>query len=112
MTDYVLAPAYTGIQYWNSDKSDLVEVRRAPGQEAEVPSDIPEDEAKRLLKLGAIVEASGAEAESAPEVSSPEEPKGNASRAEWAAYADSLGLTVEPSASREDIKQAISDSRS
>ena len=34
-------------------------------------------------------------------------PRGNASREDWAAYADSLGVTYDPEAKREDIKEAI-----
>lgn len=34
-------------------------------------------------------------------------PKGNASRDEWAAYADSLGVTYGEDAKRDDIKAAI-----
>ena len=35
------------------------------------------------------------------------EPRGNGSREEWAAYADSLGVTYDPEAKRGDIKDAI-----
>lgn len=35
------------------------------------------------------------------------EPKGNASRAEWAAYADSLGVEYPEDAKRDDIKAAV-----
>jgi hypothetical protein len=109
---YVLAPAFAGVQFWNADKSDLVEVRRQPGQKAEIPADIPAEEAKRLLSLGAIVEPEKVQdEESAPETLVPEEPAGNASRDEWAKYADSLGLTLEPGMGRDDIKQAVADSR-
>lgn len=34
-------------------------------------------------------------------------PKGNASREEWAAHADSLGVTYAEDAKREDIKAAV-----
>jgi len=34
-------------------------------------------------------------------------PKGNASRQEWANYADSLGVEYDENAKREDIKAAI-----
>ena len=34
-------------------------------------------------------------------------PKGNASREEWAAYADDLGVAYDEDAKREDIKAAI-----
>jgi hypothetical protein len=111
MASYVLAPAYSAIQFWNSDKSDLVEIRRPIGQETvEVPSDIPSGEAKRLLDLGAIVEAGKQDASESPgEI---EEPAANAGREKWAAYADSLGLTVEPGSDAKAIKQQIADSRS
>lgn len=111
MSRYALAPAYAAVQYWSADKSDLLEVRRVSGEAVtEVPDDIPTTEAERLLKLGAIVEAS--EAEPAPaEPGGPVEPAGNASREDWVVYADSLGLTVEPGSGREDIKQLVADSR-
>lgn len=41
-----------------------------------------------------------------PEESSGE-PKGNASKAEWAAYADSLGVEYPEDAKRDDIKAAV-----
>jgi hypothetical protein len=34
-------------------------------------------------------------------------PKGNASRDEWASYADSLGVEYDEDAKREDIKAAV-----
>lgn len=37
------------------------------------------------------------------------EPKGNASKAEWAAYADSLGVEYPEDAKRDDIKAAIEE---
>lgn len=44
----------------------------------------------------------------APTPASPSgEPRGNGSREEWAAYADSLGVTYDPEAKRGDIKDAI-----
>ena len=111
MAKYALAPAYAGVQFWNDDKSDLIEVRRPVGQQVvEVPDDISDKEAKRLLDMGAIVEAS--EAEKAPETpGGPVEPAGNASREEWAAYADALGLSVDPGTGRDEIKQLVADSR-
>lgn len=112
MTKYVLAPAYAGAQYWNADKSDLIEVRKQPGSaHTEIPGDIPDDQAKRLLDLGAIIPASKAETAEAPPAGALEEPAGNAARDDWAAYADSLGLVVEAGSGREDIKQQITDSR-
>lgn len=108
---YVLAPAYAGVQFWNDDKSDLMEVRRQPGQQVVEVEDIPEAQAKRLLDLGAIVEADELDSAQAEAAGLPEEPAGNASRDEWAAYADALGLTLEPGMGREEIKQLISDSR-
>ena len=41
------------------------------------------------------------------EVTEPGVPRGNASREEWAAYADSLGIEVSKSAKRDDIKNAV-----
>lgn len=115
MANYVLAQAYAGVQFWNADKSDLTEVRRQPGEQVvDVPTDdIHQKDLYRLLDLGAIVEK-GSEDEAAepPAPESPAEPAGNASTEEWAKYADSLGLVVEPGAGREDIKQQIADSRS
>lgn len=111
MTNYALASGYLGVQYWNEDKSDLIEIRRAGEEVTEVP-DIPEGEAKRLLKLGAIVEAKEAKAAEASPAGAADEPAGNAPRDEWAKYADSLGLTVDPAAKREDIKAQIAESRS
>lgn len=111
MSKYVLAPAYAAVQYWAADKSDLLEVRRVSGDAVtEVPDDIPAREAERLLKLGAIVESSDAEPAPA-EPGGPAEPAGNASREDWATFADSLGLTVEPGSGREEIKQLVADSR-
>lgn len=110
--NYALAPAYAGVQFWNSDKTDLVEIRRGNGQQVvEIPDDIPAAEAKRLVDLGAIVESDDLDQEPDSDLAV-EEPAGNASRADWATYADSLGLTVEAGASRDDIKQLVADSRS
>jgi hypothetical protein len=39
-------------------------------------------------------------------------PKGNASRDEWASYADSQGVTYDDDAKREDIKAAVDAARS
>lgn len=111
MSNYVLAQGFAAAQYWNDDKSDLLEIRRESGQPAEVPADIPKSELDRLVKLGAVVEADSLKAQ-APAKSGPaDEPAGNAGRDEWAKYADSLGLTFEPNAGREDIKKLIADSR-
>lgn len=111
---YVLAPGFAGVQFWNAAGSDLVEVRRPGGaQRVGVPSDIPTAEAKRLLGLGAIVEGeAGSSSESVAPAGRGDEPAKNASRDEWAAYADGLGLTVEAGAAREDIKKLVTDSRS
>lgn len=112
MTKYVLAPAYAVAQYWNADKSDLLEIRKQPGGgQTEVPGDIPEDQAKRLLDMGAIVSASSPKASEPPAGGAPKEPAGNASRDDWASYADALGLVVEQGSGREDIKALIADSR-
>lgn len=108
---YVLAQAYAGVQFWNADKSDLIEIRRPAGQQVvEIPSDIPEKELDRLVGLGAVVKASEEPQEAVPALVL-EEPAGNASRDDWAAFADSLGLTVEAGSGREDIKQLVADSR-
>jgi hypothetical protein len=41
------------------------------------------------------------------EIRPPEKPKGNASRDEWADYADSIGVPYDEDAKREDIKAAV-----
>lgn len=111
MSNYVLAPAYVMVQFWNGDKSDLTEVRREPNQDVVPVEGISAEEAKRLLDLGAIVEE-GKAAKAEPCTGVVEEPAGNAKREEWVKYADSLGLTVEPNSSREAIRNLIDDARS
>lgn len=45
----------------------------------------------------------------APVSSDGDRPKGNASRDEWAAYADSLGVTYPEGATRDDIRALLED---
>lgn len=62
---------------------------------------VDDDTASRL-------DANWGDADTVPvPASSSGEPRGNGSREEWAAYADSLGVTYGPEAKRGDIKDAI-----
>jgi hypothetical protein len=57
-----------------------------------------------LLASGHYVREGDGAPEAAPDSGAP---KGNASRDEWAAYADSLGVEYDEGAGREDIKSAV-----
>lgn len=63
---------------------------------------------KAALSVGyRLVEPDGPAQEAAASGAATDEPKGNASRAEWAAYADSLGVEYPEDAKRDDIKAAV-----
>lgn len=69
-----------------------------PAPAPEGPSDPPADD-----------QPADPPADGEPEVKDPAAPRGNASRADWAAYAEQLGLPVGEDDSREDIKAALAD---
>lgn len=100
------------------DYGDLAElVTAAPAPAAVVPDEeVPEP--NPLPRMGAIqfqpdgpkVRVDGTnEPEPAPAPHLPAEPRGNASRAEWATYAVSLGVEVTDGMSRNRIRDAAQD---
>jgi hypothetical protein len=54
-----------------------------------------------------IHDPNGPDAPVEPQVKDPAAPRGNASRADWAAYAEQIGLQVIDDDSREDIRAAV-----
>lgn len=60
-----------------------------------------------LLASGHYVREGDGAPQAAPDSGDSGAPKGNASRDEWAAYADSLGVEYDEGAGREDIKAAV-----